>query len=116
MLLALTMLAINFSFLAVALCLIVLSASEAHRRCSCVVGHPISHACCVSKLRLDSILGLLCYHLGVDLMKGFAKFPSHLDLVLGWAEAVVQAGTEAGPEVEVEAEVKAEADFQRVLF
>ena len=49
-------------------------------------------------------------------MKGFAKFPSHLDLVLGWAEAVVQAGIEAGAEVEVEAEVKAEADFQRELF
>ena len=55
MLLALTILAMNSSFLAVEFCVIVPSTSKTHRGCTCVVGCLISHACCVSKFRFDSI-------------------------------------------------------------
>ena len=44
-------------FFAVALCVIVLSTPEAHKRCIHVVGYLISHAFSVSMLRLDSIVG-----------------------------------------------------------
>ena len=57
MLLALTVLARDLLFFAVALCVIVLSTPEAHERCICVVGYLISHAFSVSMLRLDSIVG-----------------------------------------------------------
>ena len=56
-LLALTVLARGILFLVVALCVIVLSTPEAHKRCIHVVGYLISHACSVSMLRLDSIVG-----------------------------------------------------------
>ena len=55
MLLALTVPAMNSSFLAVEFCVIVPSTSEAHRGFTCVVGYLVSHACCVSKFGFDSI-------------------------------------------------------------
>ena len=55
MLLALAVVAMNSSFLAVEFCVIVPSTSEAHRGCTCVVGCLIFHACCVSKFSFDSI-------------------------------------------------------------
>ena len=56
MLLALAVLAGDYAFLAVALCMIVLATSEAHRGCAYIVGQPISYACSVPMLRLDSIV------------------------------------------------------------
>ena len=56
-LLALTVLARDLLFFAIALCVIVLSTPEAHKRCIHVVGYLISHAFSVSMLRLNSIVG-----------------------------------------------------------
>ena len=54
-LLALAVVVMKSSFLAVEFCVIVPSTSEAHRECTCVVGCLVSHACCVSKFSFDSI-------------------------------------------------------------
>ena len=56
MLLALAVLAGDYAFLAVALFMTVLATSKAHRGCAYIVGQPISYACNVFLLRLDSIV------------------------------------------------------------
>ena len=46
--------------------------------------------------------------------KGFTEFTLHLDLVLEWVEAVVEA--EVGVEAEAEVGAEAEVNFLMMLF